>query len=319
MSSTAGIWLAPSEGWPAAIGPVGSVSGNCGASVARGDNERFKEMAEWIAHARGAGLAAIGAGLMVLGTMPAAIAQQKPPAAKSAPPAKGAAEQQSAWVKLCEKAPYQKVGADGKPQVGADQKPVMEERELCITHHEQMTPTGETLLSAAVQQLQGVEKLHMMVMVPPAVGIVIPAGMRIYVYSKEQLDKLQNKEKIDESQVAFQDLAFTMCHQNGCTAENEATPQLLKAMREGAGMMALVRHPSGQMVPFQMPLVGFSSTLAGKPVDNTEYKRQREMLWGQIRANQLEHLKRVQEQLANPQQAAGAPGAKAPPQAPAKK
>lgn len=286
--------------------------------MARRDNERFEHMAEWIAHARSAGLAAVGAGLVALGMMPAALAQQKPPAAKA--PAKAEpAQQQSAWVKLCEKAPYQKVGADGKPQMGADNKPVMEERELCITHHEQMTPTGETLLSAAIQQLQGVEKLHMMVMVPPAVGIVIPAGMRIYVYSKDQLDKLQKKEKVDESQVPFQDLAFTMCHQNGCTAENEATPQLLKAMREGAGMMALVRHPSGQMVPFQLPLVGFATTLAGKPVDNNLYKEQRGKLWEQIRANQLDHLKKVQEQLANPQQAAGAPGAggpaaKAPPQ-----
>jgi invasion protein IalB len=275
-------------------------------------------MAEWISDARRAGLAAIGAGLLAFGGMPAALAQQKPPAGKSAAKSAPApAQQQSAWVKLCEKAPYQKIGADGKPQIGADKKPVMEERELCITHHEQMTPTGETLLSAAVQQLQGVEKLHMMIMVPPAVGIVIPAGMRVYVYSKEQLDKLQKKEQVDESQVAFQDLAFTMCHQNGCTAENEATPQLLKAMREGAGMMALVRHPSGRMVPFQMPLVGFSTTIAGKPVNNDEYKKQRGMLWDQIRANQLEHLKKVQQQLANPQQAAGAGGP--PAKAPAKK
>ena len=282
-------------------------------------------MAEWIAAARGAGLALIGAGLMSLGGVSAALAQaQKQPAppAKGAAPAKGGAPAaaagapQSAWVKLCEKAQYNKMGPDGKPQVGADKKPVLEDKMLCITHHEQMTPTGETLLSAAVQQLEGVEKLHMMVMVPPAVGIVIPAGMRVYVYTKEQLEKLQKKEKFDEAQVAFQDLAFTMCHQNGCTAENEATPRLVKSMQEGAAMMALVRHPSGQMVPFQLPLVGFGPTLAGKPVDNTVYKEQRGKLWEQIRANQLEHLKNVQNQLANPGQApAGgpAPATKAPP------
>ena len=286
--------------------------------MARGENERFTHMAEWIVGARGAGLALIGAGLMSLGGMSPAQAQ-KAPAKGAAPAAAAPAQQQSAWVKLCEKAQYNKTGADGKPMVGPDQKPVLEDKELCITHHEQMTPTGETLLSAAVQKLEGVEKLHMMIMVPPAVGLVIPAGMRVYVYSKEQLDKLQKKEKFDESQVAFQDLVFTMCHQNGCTAENEATPQLVKAMQEGAAMMALTRHPSGQMVPFQLPLVGFGPTLAGKPVNNDTYKEQRGKLWEQIRANQLEHLKNVQNQLANPGQApAGGPGpaqpaAKAPP------
>lgn len=274
-------------------------------------------MAEWISHARGAGLVAAGAGLLMLGGV--AQAQQ----AKGPPPA-AAAQQQSAWVKLCEKAPYNKIGPDGKPMVGADNKPVLEEKQLCLTHHEQMTNTGITMISAAIQQLEGVEKLHMMVMVPPTTGIVMPAGMSVVVYTKDQVDKLQKKEKIEEKDLVGQKLMFTICHQNGCTAENEATPQLLDAMKKGAVMVAFATHVSGQAIPFEVPLVGFGPTLDGKPVDNEAYKKQREGLQQTFMANRLEQMRNMQAQIQNPQQAGGAPAgggpaAKAPAAAPAKK
>jgi hypothetical protein len=88
-------------------------------------------MAEWIARARGVRLALAGAG-MIAGfglvasavTSPAAYAQQKKAAAKKDAPAQAS---QSAWVKLCEAAKYQKMGADGKPQFDKDKKPVLED------------------------------------------------------------------------------------------------------------------------------------------------------------------------------------------------
>lgn len=267
---------------------------------------------------RGLKLAAMGAGLLVL-TSAAVVAQQPK---QAAPAAKGApqqpAQQQSAWVKLCETAQYQKVGADGKPVMKGD-KPELEDKQLCLTHHEQMTATGVTIVSAAIQQLQGVEKLGMMLMVPSAVGLTIPPGMKVFIYDRDQWDKLQKKERIDESKVVQQSLIFTMCHQNGCTAENEATPQLIQAMKTGAAMVALAIHVSGRPVSFEVPLTGFAATIDGKPVDNEEYKKQRGLLWEQIKANQLQQLQQVQQQLQNPQQApaaqpaAGGPPAKAPP------
>ena len=279
-------------------------------------------MAEWISRTRAAGLAVAGAALLTAGGAVApAFAQQGKAPAKGA--AAAPAQPQSAWVKLCEKAQYQKIGADGKPQVAPDNKPVLEDKELCLTHHEQMTATGVTIVSAAIQQLQGVEKLGMMLMVPSAVGLTIPPGMKVFVYNKDEWEKLQKKEKIDESKVVQQSLIFTMCHQNGCTAENEATPQLIAAMKSGAAMVALAIHVTGRPVSFEVPLTGFQATMEGKPVDNKLYQEQRGKLWEQIKANQLSQLKNYQEQLQNPQAAAGgaapaAPAAKAP-AAPAKK
>jgi invasion protein IalB len=274
-------------------------------------------MAEWIAHARGAGIVAASAGLMVVAglAVPAVAQQAKQPA--PAPAAAGApVAQQSAWVKLCEKAPYNKLGADGKPQMGADNKPVMEDKTLCLTHHEQMTPVGITMISAAIQQLEGIDKLHMMVMIPPTQGIIMPAGINVVVYNKEQVEKLQKKEKLEESSIVGQKLMFTICHQNGCTAENEATPQLVDAMKKGVVMVAFATHVSGQPIPYEVPLTGFAPTIEGKPVDNKVYQEQRARLQEQFMANRLEAMKQMQ---TAQQQAPGAPGAGGPaaPAAPA--
>ncbi len=259
-------------------------------------------MAEWISHARGAGIAAASAALMVsTGLAGVAMAQQPKQAAPAAAPA---AQQQSAWVKLCEKAPYTKSGPDGKPQLDKDNKPLMEDKQLCLTHHEQMTNTGITMVSAAIQQLEGIDKLHMMVMVPPTTGIVMPAGMSVVVYNKEQIDKLEKKEQLDDKTLVGQKLVFTICHQNGCTAENEATPQLVEAMKKGVVMVAYATHVSGQPIPFQVPLVGFTPTFDGKPVDNKAYQDQRSKLQETFMANRLEQLKQLQ---SAPQQAPGAP------------
>ena len=253
-------------------------------------------MADFISQVRAPWLAAAGAGLLMIAgwTAPAGAQQTK----QAQPPTGGAPQQvQSAWVKLCEKAPYNKVGADGKPMIGEDKKPVLEEKTLCLTHHEQMTNVGITMVSAAIQQLEGVDKLHMMVMVPPTTGIVMPAGMSVVVYSKEQVEKLQKKDKIDEKDLVGQKLVFTICHQNGCTAENEATPQLVDAMKKGAVMVAFATQVTGQPIPFEVPLVGFAATMDGKAVDNDIYKKQREGLQQTFAANRLEMMKQMQ----NPQ------------------
>ncbi len=270
-------------------------------------------MAERFTKARGAGYVAAGAAFAVVSAVavPAIAQQAKQPSAKQA--AAAPAAPQSAWVKLCEQAPYNKLGPDGKPQM-ADGKPVMEEKTLCLTHHEQMTNVGVTMISAAIQQLEGIDKLHMMVMVPPTTGIVMPAGMSVVVYDKDQVAKLEKKEQIDQKTLVGQKLMFTICHQNGCTAENEATPQLVEAMKNGVVMVAYATHVSGQPIPYQVPLVGFKSTFEGKAVDNKAYQEQRKKLQETFMANRLEALKQMQtggQAAAAP--AAGGPAAKAPP------
>src|ERR1044072_2614424 len=93
------------------------------------------------------GLAAMMAGTPALAQDPAAKAPAAAPAAKApaaapaakapaagAPAAKGgaaaAAGNKSAWVKLCEKAPFNTKDKDGKE--------VKNEKNICLTHHERL-------------------------------------------------------------------------------------------------------------------------------------------------------------------------------------
>jgi invasion protein IalB len=240
---------------------------------------------------------------------PAAPAAKAPAAATPAAAAPAAA--QSAWVKLCEKAQIPTKGADGKETAV--------EKNICLVHHEKIDGnTGMVIVSAALRQVEGTDKQHLMVMVP--LGMAIPPGIRAAVYSKEMWEKAQKNEKIEDKDLKPVDLKYTLCHPAGCTAEMEAPADLIAAMQTGGGLMILAMNGAAQPIGFPVPLDGFKDSSAGKPVDNKVYGEQRGQLMRQIAMRQEELYKEYVEK----QKAAGnlpnvvpaAPGATA---APAKK
>ena len=131
------------------------------------------------------------------------------PAAGAAPAAKtaAAAKPQSAWVKLCEKAPVATKGPDGKE--------VKSEKSLCLTHHERLDGnTGMVLVSAAIRTVEGSDKKSLMVMVP--LGMAIPPGIRAAVYTKDQWAAASKGDKIDEKALKPIELRYALCHPAGC-------------------------------------------------------------------------------------------------------
>ena len=226
------------------------------------------------------------------------------PAAGAAPAAAAAAggepTSKSAWVKLCEKAPLVKKGADGKD--------VKEEKNLCLTHHERLDGnTGMVLVSAAIRQIEGQDKQSLMIMVP--LGMAIPPGVRAAVYTKEQWAAVQKNEKIDEKLLKPVELKYSLCHPAGCTAETEATKEITDQMAAGGGIMVLAMNAAAQPVAFPVPLDGYNEAAAGKPVDNTEYAKARGALMGQIRQRQQQMAEKFKtDQMKNlPMDAPGAP------------
>jgi len=204
---------------------------------------------------------------------------QSTPAAKPAAAAKtaAAAAPKSAWVKLCEKAPIEKKGKDGKE--------VKEEKQLCLTHHERLDGnTGMVLVSAAIREIEGNPKKSLMIMVP--LGMAIPPGIRAAVYTKDQWAKASKNEKIDEKNLKPITLHYSLCHPAGCTAETEATPEILKEMSTGGGIMVLAMNAAAQPVGFPVPLDGYNEAAAGPPVDNKKYAEARSALMKQIRERQ---------------------------------
>lgn len=241
---------------------------------------------------------------------PAAQQPAPQPAPQAAAPAAGGGAPQSAWVKLCEKAPI--VSRD------KDNKEIKQDKNICLTHHERLDgSTGLVLVSAAIRQVEGAPKQHLMVMVP--LGMAIPPGMRAAVYSKEFWEKAQKNEKIDETKLKPVKLDYTLCHPAGCTAEIEATAELVNEMKTGGGLMVFAVNATGQPIAFPVPLVGFDQAIAGAPVDNQKYSEARQQLFAQIAQRQQENMeqyKKQQEELAKMQKSGQAP---AQPAAPAKK
>jgi len=222
----------------------------------------------------------------------AAPAQKGAPAAASAPPA-GA---QSAWVKLCEKA-----NAVTKDKDGKDEK---KEVSICLTHHERLDGnSGMVLVSAAVRQIDGQDKQHFMVMVP--LGMLIQPGMRASLYPKDQWELVQKNEKVDENKLKGIKLGYTLCHPAGCTAEVEATPELINDLRIMGGLVVFAINAGGQPVGFPVPLVGFEQAYTGNPVDNKQYGEARRALMQQIAQRQHDLIEEQKKQ----QQQQGAPGA----------
>jgi invasion protein IalB len=246
------------------------------------------------------GLAAMMAGTPALAQDPAAKAPAAAPAAKApaagAPAAKGAAPaaaagNKSAWVKLCEKAPFNTKDKDGKE--------VKNEKNICLTHHERLDGnTGMVMVSAAIREIEGVDKKSMMVMVP--LGMALPPGLRAAVYSKEQWAAAAKNEKVDEKTLKPLSLKYSLCHAAGCTAEVEATGELIESMKTGGGIMVIAMNAGAQPIGFPVPLDGFTEAFAGKPVDNKEYAKARGQLMAQIRERQQAALEKYKaEQMKN--------------------
>lgn len=241
------------------------------------------------------------AGLMV--AFGGAEAQQKKGAAKkeeaakaAAPPASSPDGQQSAWVKLCEKAPMIAKDAAGKD--------ARVEKSICLTHHERLDGnTGMVLVSAAIRQVEGVDKQHLMVMVP--LGMAIQPGLRATVYDKEMWDKAQKNEKVDDSKLKPVKLNFSLCHPAGCTAEIDMTPELMGQLSGGAGVMVFAINANGQVIAFPVPLSGFKAALDGAPVDNQKYSEARKGLMQQIAQRQQALI----EEQRKKQEAGGEPAA----------
>jgi invasion protein IalB len=239
---------------------------------------------------------------------PAAAAPAAAAPAAGAPAASAEAGKQSAWVKLCEVAVQKVKDKDGKETEN--------KKNICLTHHERLDGnSGMVIVSAALREIEGNPKKQFMIMVP--LGMALPPGLKAAVYTKEMWDKAAKNEAIDEKALKPIDLKFSLCHPAGCTAEVEATDELVASMKGGGGVMVLALNAGAQPIGFPVPLDGFNEAFGGKPVDNKEYAEARQQLMGRIRELQIERLK--EQEIKNlPPPPAGTPTAGAPPPAPKK-
>ncbi|MEG6509486.1 invasion associated locus B family protein [Methyloligella sp. 2.7D] len=188
------------------------------------------------------------------------MAQQAQPAQQGA--ANGEAVQpQAAWVKLCEKTAK------------------TNDKEICLTHHERLDGnSGMVLVAAAIRKVEGEDKETLLVRLPTAIALAIPAGVQI---------------KVDEQEPIR--LQYTLCYATSCQAETELTPELLDSFRKGKQIVVAAVNLQGKAIGFPVPLEGFTKAYDGPPVDTAKYQEARRKLMEMIRKRQMELANKAAE------------------------
>jgi invasion protein IalB len=169
-------------------------------------------------------------------------------------------------------------------------------KQICLVNHEGLEPnTGMVLVAAAVRTIEGDEKKHMLVRLPTAYSLVMPAGVQI---------------KIDEDEpIALQ---YAVCFPTSCQVQMELTPELFEKLRKGKQMVVAAINMQQKTMPFPVPLTGFSKAFDGAPVDNAAYEEARRQMMEKFRERQAELAAK-----AKAEGAGGAPGAPGAPAMPA--
>jgi len=240
-----------------------------------------------------------GAGALALAlATPQAVAQETPavkttPVPKAPPaagaPAAGAAgaaptaangtPPEDAWVKLCMKSEQ------------------TQQKEICLVNHEGLEPnTGMVLIAAAVRKVEGEDKQQLLIRVPTAYALVMPAGVQL---------------KIDEQQPI--QLQYTICFPTSCQVQLELTKELMDSMRKGKQMVVAAMNIQQKTMGFPVPLTGFAKAYDGAPVDSVKYEESRRQLMEMFRKRQAELAAKAAE--AEQKKGAADPTGAAAPQA----
>jgi invasion protein IalB len=171
-------------------------------------------------------------------------------------------------------------------------------REICLTNHEGLEPnTGMVLIAAAVRKVEGEDKQQLLIRVPTAYALVIPAGVQI---------------KIDEAQPI--QLQYTICFPTSCQVQLELTKEMFDSMRKGKQMIVAAMNIQQKTMGFPVPLTGLAKAYDGPPVDSAKYEESRRQLMETFRKRQQELAAKAQEaqQKKEAQQTPPAVGAGAP-------
>ena len=184
------------------------------------------------------------------------------------------------WAKLCRKFIETSTDKNGKES--------KKDLNICLTKNETIyASTGKLRSSAAIRQVDGEAKQHLIVTVP--LEMDLRSGLRAAVFPKDIWEKTQKGgqlSKADEAKLKPVMLVYTQCTPTGCDAELEATPQLINDLTTGGALMVFAFTAPGVPVSFPVPLAGFNQAYAEAPMSDEQYNAARRKLMQQIQQKQ---------------------------------
>jgi invasion protein IalB len=140
-------------------------------------------------------------------------------------------------------------------------------QQICHVRHEGIEPnTGTVLVSAQVRTSDGEEKKHLLVGLPTASSLVMPAGVQI---------------KIDGDKPIT--LPYSNCFSTICQVQMELTKEMFDKMRKGKQMTVAAMNMQQKAMAFPVPLNGFSKAFDGAPIDNVQYDDARRAMMERFR------------------------------------
>jgi invasion protein IalB len=222
------------------------------------------------------------AGLLGAACLAGAAAAQQP-SPKKAPAAQADPQGEIVpigWAKLCRQYTASAKNKDGKEE--------SQNLNICLTKNETIyILSGKMRSSAAIRQIDGDPKLHLMVTVPLEMNL--RSGLRATVFPKDIWERTQKGTQIskaDEAKLKPLALVYTQCTPAGCDGEIEATPQLIDEMMTGGALVIFAFNPDGTPAVFPVPLGGFEKAYKEAAMSDKNYNDARRRLMLQIEQQQ---------------------------------
>ena len=202
-----------------------------------------------------------------------AVTQDLPRAAQAKP------AQNNAWVKLCETPASTGKDLFGKPgEVGV---------KTCLVQHERRdSSSGDLQVAAGVRRIG--DRLVFTVMVPPDVHR--PAGTRIDILPQDLWERVLRREQIKWIEIPKMrtlKLKFAFCHADGCTAETDASPELLAALKANAGFLVYAFKYAQRPSAYPIALDGFAAAYDGPATDSAKFYAARAELMRRLRERRM--------------------------------
>jgi invasion protein IalB len=156
----------------------------------------------------------------------------------------------SPWVKFCGK----------RNEPGA--------KEVCFTGKDARTEAGQSVVAAALIEPEGEQRKF---------RITLPSQLQLQYGTRLIIDK--------EPPISG---TFLRCSANGCTADYEATPELVSKLKKGELLQMQATNLAAATISFRLPLVdssgnSFARANEGPPTDpklfQEQQKKEREKRW----------------------------------------
>jgi len=205
---------------------------------------------------------------------PSAATAAKPPAAaptsQAALPAQGQQLQllYSPWTKFC--ATGQEANA----------------KQVCLTGKDGRVETGQPVVAAVLIQPEGG---------PNVLRVTLPLTVQLQRGTRVMVDQTKLATMTSDTQST----PYTICFINGCMADYDATPDVVKQLKKGQSLWVQGFSISGEFINLPIPLEEFGKTLDGPPTDPKVVEEQQKKMQDQLQKRAEAVKKQLESQQAS--------------------